>query len=164
LGLRGGVLLKLRKATPEEVLRLRGIANYQFGWPAGDVLVDDDAVVGVSPGTRRIRELYGREGLLAVLRAHDYFFSLSLLGAKRLLSAFEKPRLRVVVGVERLESKSVPCRLVRDVDESLYAGEEVIVVNQSDMLLGVGRLRLSPVEIREDFCWGEAVRLRKLVG
>jgi len=156
--------LRLRRARKDEIERLRSIANYQFGWPAGDVLVDDDAVVGVSPATRRIRELYGRDGLVAVLRAHDYFFSLSLRGAARLLRVFPYPRLRVIVSMERLDSKSLSCRHIKDVDESLFAGEEVIVVNERDELLGVGRLRLSPAEIREDFCWGEAVRLRKIKG
>lgn len=155
--------MRLRKPRPEEIRILRGIANYQFGWPAGEVLIGDDAVVGVSPATRRIRELYGSEGLLAVLRAHDYFFSLSLLGAKRLMSIFRPPRLRAIVSSPP-RSKSVPCGLIVGVDESLYAGEEVILVDNEDNLLGVGRLRLSPAEIREDFCVGEAVRLRKLVG
>jgi len=154
--------MRLRRARSDEVEMLRGIANYQFGWPAGDVLVDDDAVVGVSPATRRIRELYGPEGLLAVLRAHDYFFSLSLLGARRLLAELPRPRLRAVVDEERLTSKSVNCRSIVEVDGNLYAGEEVIVVDRRDSLLGVGRLRLSPAEIGERFCRGEAIRLRKV--
>ena len=155
--------MRLRKPRPDEVKALRGIANYQFGWPAGEVLISDDTVVGISPATRRIRELYGSEGLLAVLRAHDYFFSLSPLGAKRLMSVFKPPRLRAIVSSPP-RSKSVPCKIIIDVDDNLYAGEEVILVDNEDNLLGVGRLRLSPTEIREDFCVGEAVRLRKLVG
>jgi len=156
--------LRLRRAKIEEIEALRGIANYQFGWPAGEALVDDDAVVGISPSTRRIREVYGREGLVAVLRAHDYFFSLSLNGARRLLRVFRSPRLRAIVEPERLLTKSVPCGAVLEVDEGLYAGEEVIVVSSEDALLGVGRLRLSPIEIKEGVCRGEAIRLRRVVG
>jgi len=157
--------LRLRRASEWEVRMLRGIADYQFGWPAGRVLVPDDVVVGVSPGTRRIREVYAGEGLVAVLRAHDYFFSLSLLGARLLLGAFEAPRLRAVVGRGWVERgvKSVRCRDVVDVDPGLYAGDEVIVVDEEDGLVGVGRLRLAPSEIREPFCEGEAIRLRKVV-
>ncbi|KSW11353.1 RNA modification enzyme MiaB [Pyrodictium occultum] len=152
----------LRPATREEVLRLRGIADYQFGYPAGDLLIPDDAVVGVSPGTRRIREVYGEEGLLAVLRAHDYLFSLSPRGARRLLSLPE-PRLRAWVSPDAMGElrKSIPCRAVRRLDTSLLAGDEVIVLDERGVLLGVGRLRLSPEEILEEECWGEAIRVRK---
>lgn len=153
--------MRIRKPTPREVEVLRGIANYQFGWPAGDALITEEVTVGVSPATRRIREVYGEEGLLAVLRAHDYFYSLSLAGAARLLRVFPRPRLRVVVE-KPPASKSIECGQVLEVDPLLYAGEEVIVVDANDTLLGVGRLRLAPSEIGEPFCRGEAVRLRKL--
>jgi uncharacterized protein with predicted RNA binding PUA domain len=153
--------LILRPATEFEVRMLRGIADYQFGYPAGSLLIPDKPIVGVSPATRRIREIYGDEGLIAVLRAHDYLFSLSLNGARRLMK-LPFPRLRVVVSTTELKVKSIPCNMVLDVDESLRAGDEVIIVSKDDSLLGVGRLRLSPWEIKEG-CWGEAVRVRKLV-
>lgn len=151
--------MRLRRATREEIVRLRSIADYQFGRPAGELLVPEDALVGVSPATRRIREVYGAEGLLAVLRAHDYFFSLSPAGASRLLR-LPPPRLRAVLR-EPPGSKSVPCRLVEEVDAELRPGDEVIAVDRSGGLVGVGRLRLSPSEILGG-CDGEAIRLRKL--
>ncbi|BES82550.1 PUA domain-containing protein [Pyrodictium abyssi] len=152
----------LRPATREEIDRLRGIADYQFGYPAGDLLIPEDAVVGVSPGTRRIREVYGEEGLLAVIRAHDYLFSLSVNGALRLLKLPE-PRLRAWIatnGAEELR-KSIPCWMVKRLDPELLAGDEVIVLNENGLLIGVGRLRLAPEEILEEGCWGEAIRIRK---
>ena len=155
--------MRLRRPTRQEVIMLRGIADYQFGHPAGEALIGDDVVVGISPSTRRIREIYGSEGLLAVLRAHDYFYSLSLAGARRLARVFPEPRLRVVLNREGVPpTKSIPCAMVSSVDESLYAGEEVIVVDSRGAVVGVGRLRLSPVEIIEPGCVGEAVRVRKL--
>lgn len=153
--------MKIRRPSLEELEFLRGIADYQFGYPAGDILITDDIVVGVSPTTQRIREVYGEEGLLAVLRAHDSFYSLSLAGAERLLR-LPSPRLRAFIRASSLATKSVPCRLVSYVDPGLYAGEEVIVVNLEGKLLGVGRLKLAPVEILES-CSGEAIRLRKIV-
>ncbi|AEM37968.1 PUA domain containing protein [Pyrolobus fumarii 1A] len=155
--------MKLRRASRWEIVRLRAIADYQFGLGAGECLVPDDAIVGVSPNTLRIREVYGGEGvLLATLRASDYFFSLSIEGAKRLLSCFPRPRLRVVVDPSRVPHKSVPTEAILDVDEELRAGDEVIVVDLGDSLVGVGRLRLSPLEIKSGVR-GEAVRLRKKV-
>lgn len=152
----------LRPATREEIDRLRGIADYQFGYPAGDLLIPEDAVVGVSPGTRRIREVYGEEGLLAVIRAHDYLFSLSVNGALRLLKLPE-PRLRAWIattGARELR-KSIPCWMVKRLDPELLAGDEVIVLNENGLLIGVGRLRLAPEEILEKECWGEAIRIRR---
>ena len=155
--------MKLRRATPEEVERLRAIADYQFGEGAGECLIDDNALVGVSPNTLRIREVYGAEGvLLATLRANDYLYSLGVEGAKRLLSCFDPPRLRAVIDPSRVPHKSVPTEAVLEVDDELRAGDEVIVVDPEDRLVGVGRLRLSPLEIKAGVR-GEAVRLRKRV-
>ena len=151
--------MRLRRPSLAEIERLRAIADYQFGFPAGNILISDDIVVGVSPSTRRIREIYGPEGLLAVLRAHDYLFSLSLNGANRLLKLPE-PRLRAwVVG---LRGKSVRCRDIVRIDESLRPGDEVIIVSRESRLLGVGRLRLAPLEVAER-CESEAIRVRKKV-
>ena len=140
---------------------LKSIANYQFGYPAGEVLITKDVLVGVSPATRRIREVYRPGiGLFLVLRAKDYRYSLSIPAARILLENYRSPRLRVIIDGS-LEYKTVPCRLVQEVDGSLRAGDEVIVVDTSDRLIGVGRLRVSPREVLEDSCVGEAVRLRK---
>ena len=152
--------MRLRKPNQEEVTRLRAIADYQFGYPAGDLLITDDIVVGVSPGTRRIREIYGEEGLLAVIRAHDYLFSLGVNGAKRLLRLPE-PRLRAWVALDEL-SKSVRCSDIIRIDEDLRPGDEVIILSKDSSLLGVGRLRLAPLEIMEK-CESEAIRVRKRV-
>ncbi len=156
--------MKLRRATREEIERLRAIADYQFGPSAGECLIPDGAIVGVSPNTLRIREVYEAEGrLIATLRAHDYLYSLNILGALKLLKCFEKPALRAVVDPQRVEkAKSIPSHAILEIDERLRAGDEVIVVDAEDNLLGVGRLRLSPLEIKARV-YGEAIRLRKRV-
>lgn len=156
--------MKLRKPSKNEVLRLKAIADYQFGWPAGDFLFphENQIIVGVSPATRRIREVYDSEGLIAVLRAHDYYYSLSLLGADRLRRGFPPPRLRVVVETPHGKMKTISSHNIIGVDASLRAGDEVIIVDVEDRLLGVGRLRLSPADILSRVS-GEAVRVRKLV-
>lgn len=153
----------MRRATREEIVRLRAIADYQFGPGAGECLIPDDAILGISPNTLRIREVYEAQGrLIATLRAHDYMYSLNILGASKLLTCFEKPLLRVIVDREKLLTKSIPAVAVIELDERLRAGDEVIVVDTEDNLIGVGRLRLSPLEIKARV-YGEAVRLRKRV-
>ncbi|MET1101248.1 MAG: PUA domain-containing protein [Pyrodictiaceae archaeon] len=156
--------MRIRRPSASELKMLRGIADYQFGYPAGNVLITDDVLVGVSPATGRIREVY-REGagLFLVLRAHDYRFSLTIPAARMLLKAFRKPRLRAVIEPSMSPYKSVPCRAVLELDHRLEPGDEVIVVDSKDSIIGVGRLRLSPREILEPWCRGEAIRIRHKV-
>ncbi len=156
----------VRRPADHELRRLMAIADYQFGPGAGDCLFEGlEVLVGVSPATRRIREVYvqGR-GLYLVLRANDYMYTLSLDAARRLLSCFEPPRLRVIADPSKLLRKSVPCHAVVGIDESLRPGDEVVVVGEGDELIGVGRLRLPVSVISSPGCRGEAVRLRKRVG
>ncbi len=153
--------MKYRRARKEEILILRSIADYQFGWPAGDLLIPDNAILGISPATMRIREIRGEEGLLAVLRAHDYMFSLSISGARRLLR-LDEPRLRAWINpVSSLQTKNIDCSHVDRIDRTLLPGEEVIVLTSDNRLIGVGRLKLSPLEIEENSCKGEAIRIRR---
>jgi len=156
--------VRVRRPSAAELRMLRGIADYQFGYPAGDVLIADDVLVGVSPATGRIREVY-REGvgLFLVLRAHDYRFSLTIPAARLLLGVFERPRLRAIIEPSKAPFKSVPCRAVLELDQGLEPGDEVIVVDSGDSIIGVGRLRLSPREVMEPWCRGEAVRIRHKV-
>ena len=156
--------MKLRRATPEEVERLRAIADYQFGSGAGECLIPDNAIVGVSPNTLRIREVYEVEGrLIATIRANDYLYSLNILGAEKLKKCFRPPLLRAVIDTSRVRAaKSIPSVAVIEVDDRLRAGDEIIVVDSMDKLIGVGRLRLSPLEIKARV-YGEAIRLRKRV-
>lgn len=73
---------------------------------------------------------------------------LSLEGAKRLHRKIKPPRLRVVVqsnvGEFIRAGKSVFCKHVRNMDKSLRPGDEVLIVDRSDHLLGYGRLVLPP--------------------
>lgn len=156
--------MKLRRATQDEIERLRAIADYQFGAGAGDCMIPDNAIVGVSPNTLRIREVYEAEGrLIATLRANDYLYSLNILGAEKLKKCFNPPLLRAVVDMSKVKAaKSIPSIAVLEVDDRLRAGDEVIVVDAKDNLIGVGRLRLSPLEIKARV-YGEAIRLRKRV-
>ena len=152
------------RPSREEILRLRAIADYQFGSGVGRVLIPDDVIVSKSPNTLRIRHvIIEGEGTVVTLRAQDCLYSLHILGGSRLLEGFDPPRFRVIVSndvAEHVErGGNVFARHVVDVDPNLRAGGEVVVVDEEDRLLGVGRLRLSPSEIPY-FSRGEAVRVR----
>ena len=155
----------VRRPSPFELRRLRMIADYQFGRGVGNCLIPDDVLVGVSPSTRRIREIYTPDGgLYLVLRANDYFYTLSLQAAKRLLECTEPPRHRVVLreGV-RLSVKSIECSAISLIDPGLRPGDEVVILSPGGGLIGVGRLRLPVDLVVSPGCRGEAVRVRKRV-
>ncbi len=158
----------VREPSSLELRMLRMIADYQFGYGAGNCLFPDNEtiLVGISPSTRRIREVYSKDhGLITVLRANDYYYTLSILGAIRLLNCFPPPRLRVIINCSKpycLEAKSLNKDCIIDVDERLRPGDEVIIVDKHDVIIGVGRLKLSPLEIKNG-CNGEAVRVRRHV-
>lgn len=147
-----------------EVLKLRAIANYQFGRNAGEVLVPENILVAKSPNTMRIRQLILEgKGQIATLRAQDYLYSLHLLGGELLIRNYKPPAFRVIVSEEAVDYVSkgmnVFAKHVLCCDPKLRAGSEVVVVDREDKLLAVGKLKLSPVEIK-DFIRGEAVRTR----
>ncbi len=143
--------------------RARIIADYQFGWGAGDALFPDETTFGLSK-TGRLRYLYSRKERIATLRASDGLLTLSMLGAERLHSFFGSPRLRVVASGDaalfvakggNLFAKHVLC-----VDPEVRAGDEVLVVDSADRLLATGTAVLSPEEMLQ-IKRGLAVQTRK---
>jgi uncharacterized protein with predicted RNA binding PUA domain len=156
----------IRRATPEEVKKLRYIANYQFREEVAHYLIPEDIYVKISRNTGRVREVLSDEGIrIASIRASTYTFNLSLYGASILHKVTKK--LRVVIASEVAEDvvkgSSVFSRHVMSVDEDLRAGDEVLVVDECDNLLCVGRLVLSPYEVMF-FTRGVAVKLRECRG
>ena len=54
----------IRKPTPLELKFLRGIATYQFGRNAGDILVPNEATIAISPSTMRIRHVMLKDKII----------------------------------------------------------------------------------------------------
>lgn len=149
----------------DKMLRtVRVIADYQFGKGAGRVLFPDSCKFVLSPTTGRIRQIKDKGIRIATLKADSGWFTLSIEGARRLHEAFEYPKLRVVVLRDVAEfiaeGKSVFAKHVVDVDPSIRANDEVIVVDKDDKLLATGRAILSAKEMLE-FNRGVAVSVRQ---
>jgi len=149
-----------RRASENVELKLRAIADYQFGRGAGNVLMR-----GVEAGwarTDRIRRIYHGNDLIATLRASDGSIILTPKGAKRLLE-LPFPRNRVVVSEDAVEfvreGKSVFARFVADSDPEIRPYQEVIAVSEEDEFLGTGRALLNAEEMRS-FKKGVAVKIR----
>ncbi len=139
------------KASKETIDKLRIIADYQFRPGVGKVLFRDDSYLIVSKTTGRIRAVEDSEGVVATIRASDHRIIPTCIGGERIRRFLKYPLLRVVVinefSREIGEGGNVFSKHVIDIDEDLYPWDEVLVVNERDELLAVGRLILSPHEI-----------------
>jgi uncharacterized protein with predicted RNA binding PUA domain len=149
----------------EKLLRtVRVIADYQFGKGAGKVLFPDTCKFILSPTTGKIRQVKDKGLRIATLKADTGLFTLSIEGARRLHKAFEYPKLRVVVLNDVAEfiarGRNVFAKHVVDVDRSIRANDEVLVVDEDDNLLATGKAILSAKEMLE-FDRGMAVMVRQ---
>jgi 7-cyano-7-deazaguanine tRNA-ribosyltransferase len=128
---------------------IRGISTYQFGSEA-ESLFDDTTVAYGKTG--KVRHIYKNGDLLATLRPLDGLFVLTFKGAEMLHYLLPFPERRVVADKEAVpfirEGKDLFSKFVVRIDESLRAYEEVLIVDEDDLLLGVGKLLLSPEEAK----------------
>lgn len=144
--------------------RIRSIADYQFGRGVGERLFPEDVEILRSKGTGRIRHVYLNGKMLATLRPRDGLFSLTIAGAKRMWGGMLPSRLWVRVVGEAApfvaKGRSVFAKHVIDADGEIRPREEVIVINEKDEVLAVGKAVLSGKEMRA-FRRGMAVRVRR---
>ena len=151
-------LLSLRK--------IKAISDYQFGPLITDILFDNEEEILIerSKNTNKIRYIYYKENLMLILRPTNGFFTLTLFSAKKIIKNITAPKLRVVILNDVSEfikkGRNVFCKHVVDIDEELRPLDEVIVVNQDDELLGIGKLKV-PVSYAKSFSIGIAVNIRK---
>ncbi|MEM2021854.1 MAG: PUA domain-containing protein [Zestosphaera sp.] len=159
----------VREMTSEELRTFRAILNYQLRVDIADRVLPQGLLVGVSRNTGRVRALINpitRE-ILATVVAQTNTLNIHLSLARTLHSLTSPPKLRVVVVDEMVTDlleagSSVFARHIIAVDESLRAGDEGLVVSESDELLCVGKLMLSPDEMLQ-LLTGPAVRIRRCV-
>lgn len=150
---------------PDEIRILRSVANYQFRAGVGPYFIPDNALLKISKNTGRIREVLTSDGRrIASVRASTFTFNLTLYGGSILHRLTNGLRVGVVNDVVKyvVTGGSLFSRHVLSIDEGLRAGDEVLVVDEGDNLLCVGRLALSPYEVMF-FTRGVAVKLRECV-
>lgn len=144
--------------------KIRNIADYQFGKGVGERLFPSNIEVFFSKRTKRIRHVYLDGKRLATLRPTNGMFSLSIIGAKRVLGSAMKKRLWIKVSSDAApfvaEGRSVFAKHVLDADEEIRPREEVIVLDEKGDILAVGRSLLTGAEMKA-FKRGVAVRVRR---
>ena len=166
--------MKDNLARPEplndwEFRLLRGIALYQFSskevseclFPA-----KEQFLVQKSLTTGKIRNVLLKETneLYLVLRAQDFLFSITTLSALRLKECAKPPKLRVIMPSSLAsfvrEGKNVFAKFVVDADPELRPNDEVLVVDEGDNLLAVGKMKLSGEEVKH-YKRGVAVQVKR---
>ncbi|MEM3716421.1 MAG: PUA domain-containing protein [Candidatus Bathyarchaeia archaeon] len=144
--------------------RIRKIADYQFGKGVGEHLFQDNVEIIFSKGTGRIRHIYLNSVLLATLNPITGFFTLTVEGARRVLSSMKVKRLWVKISDDAIpfveKGGDVFAKHVVDSDEGILPGEEVIVIDSDGNVIAVGRAVLSGAEMKA-FKRGVAVRVRR---
>jgi uncharacterized protein with predicted RNA binding PUA domain len=151
--------------TPDEwtLRQLRQIAKYQFGEEFAAILVPDGVQITISKKTKKVREVLLGENRIATMRPTDGYFSIGLFGAERIISATKSPKQRVIVQNDVsefiIEGRNVFAKHVVAVDTNIRPEDEVIVVNEKDKLLAIGKAQLS-AEYMLAFEKGIAVKVR----
>ncbi len=146
-----------------ELSKLRAIADYQFGKNVGEKLFPENIRTEHSPRTGRIRFINLEGERLATLRPTDGLLSLSVKAAKFIAqnAAFAQCFVTVKNEISKYIAAGgdVFAVHVTKVDSEIRASDEVIVVDEDQVVLAVGKAMLSSVEI-EAFKSGVAVKVR----
>lgn len=148
----------------EDLMRIRAIAEYQFGHSAGVTLFPDEVKIIYSKNTGRIRHIYIGSVLQATFRPNDGVFTLTIAAAKRFVSSIKDSGYIVTVNDEAAEfvshGKNVFAKHVVAAGEKIRPGEEVMIVNQKGLVIGVGKALLTCSEMGF-FKTGVAVKTRR---
>ena len=136
--------------SKKHLTQVRTMADYQFGKGCGLTLFPDDVTFQLSK-TKRVRQILHKDKRIATVRARDGTLTLSLYGAELVKGCVPKDALKVVVCEDAVpfvsKGKTAFAKHVVKMDQNLRAGEEVLVVDESDELIATGQLLLSPEEI-----------------
>lgn len=147
----------------DAIRRIRSVADYQLGKGVGAKLFPENVEIVRSKRTGRIRYVYLDGKRLATLRPTDGLFSLSILGAKRIVENAFSARCLITVkdDVSKFiaEGGDVFAKHVVKADSDVRPKDEVIVVDERGEVLAVGCAVLSGEEMKV-FKRGVAVKVR----
>jgi predicted RNA-binding protein (TIGR00451 family) len=146
--------------------KIRSIADYQFGKNVGNILFPEGVEILYSKGTGKIRYVNLNGKRLATLRPTDGLFSISvkagLLLSKRkdLVSCFVKIQNDVAEYIAK--GGDVFATHILKANKEIRAQNEVIVLDENDNILAVGRAKMSGSEMLS-FKKGVAVKVRHAI-
>ena len=146
--------------------KAKAISDYQFGQSVTDLLFEDENEIlfEFSKNTAKIKHVYYKDKLLLNLRPTNGYFTLSLFSADKIIKNTPPPKMRAIVISEISDfirkGRNVFCKHVVNIDENLRPSDEIIVVNQENEILAIGKL-LIPVPYVQSFKTGVAIKVRK---
>ena len=145
---------------------LREKAKYQYNLTneAANSIFTDDCVLKLSKKTKRIREIERNGKLIFMLRPNNGFLVAQVEGARLLLKYSPSPNNRVVIYTDYsemvAEGRNLFAKHVKNLDSRIKTGSEVIVVNEDDELIAVGKSLLNHKEML-DLNYGIGVKVRR---
>ena len=143
--------------------RIRSTADYQFGKGVGAKLFPENVEVEYSKATGRIRYVHLNGIRLATLRPTNGLLSLSITAAQTI--AENRDSAKCFVTIQNDVSKYIKdggdvfATHVVAVDEQIRPKDEVIILDENQHVLAVGRAVLSADEMLA-FKTGVAVKVR----
>ena len=153
-------ILQLKDAPPRQLDEIvRATADFQFGSGAGKILVPENAKLGGKP-YRQIVCRIEKEQVCSFI-ADTGSISLTLQGAE-LLAPLNRYWVRL--DVQEVKGGSIFAVGITEADPEIRPGDEVIIINNDDHVIAVGKSEMSGREMCE-LNRGRAVSIRhKLEG
>jgi 7-cyano-7-deazaguanine tRNA-ribosyltransferase len=143
--------------------KLRALLIYQWGENAGKLADLDDLQIGLSKSTGKIRHCKSNDEILFTVVPTTGLLIPTYRGGQELLRAGLDDIYKVIIDSDVSEfvasGKSALAKFVKNVDSSLKAGEEVLVLDEVQNLLGTGKAVISGHEMTV-FNRGVAVQIR----
>lgn len=140
--------------------RIHAILTFQFSEAVANSLISGHISYRLARGD--VREVYRDGELILVRRPTDGLFSISIEAGKAIKRAEPYPRFRIVIRGDREIRGSILARDIIEVDPGLKPGDEVVIVDKGDNLVGVGRVRVPPIMLN-GLDRGEVARVRRRV-
>ncbi|MHA2289060.1 MAG: PUA domain-containing protein [Promethearchaeota archaeon] len=146
--------------------KVKAISDYQFGQTITNILFENENEINIefSKNTGKIKHVYDKDNLILNLRPTNGFLTFSIFSAIKIIENIPPPKLRAVVLNEISEfikkGRNVFCKHIIDIDDNLRPNDEIIVVNQENEILAIGKLVI-PVPYVRNFKTGVAIKVRK---
>ncbi|MFX1451193.1 MAG: PUA domain-containing protein [Promethearchaeota archaeon] len=145
--------------------KIRSIARFLFrlNIKESELFFPNNIEIEISKKTQRIRYIFYNGKLICSIRPNDGLILLTINGGKILKDIIKPPRMRIIVKNEVTEfvnqGRNVFAKHVVDADNEIRPYSEVLVVNESDELLAIGKTILNREEMLA-FQKGVAVKVR----
>ena len=147
------------------IQKIRSIARFLFhlNTKESELFFPDNVEIQISKKTQRIRYVFIDGKLICSIRPNDGLILLTMTGGEILKNIIKPPRMRVKIKNEVKDfvsqGRNVFAKHVIDADNEIRPYSEVLVVNESDNLLAIGKANLNREEMLA-FQKGVAVKVR----